>query len=509
MRNAHARSAKALAKEGLALVGKGDVERGYKLCLASMLLSPSLDGCVAFTHAFFTLQDFERALPFASEGLGIEADNAFLNYTAAVGLFSAQRHEEALELFSRAIAAAPEAYEPKLSRALVLAVLGRNDESIEGCREVLSADTLSPTDRENTTNNLACVYMLKGMPDQALAILDDAYPDTTNDRTLFYKAIVRLGRGDWPQAWHTYRARHGLHLNGAYPMPQVPLPRAATLDDLRNKSVLLCHEQGMGDSIQFLRYAPQLRELAKDLVIWVPTPLVRLAETMVLGENPSVTAYVTEDVGKACDVAVGMMDLPALFNTTVATIPSHRCFGPVPAEILETRRLRYTVRPRVGLCWRGMSRKENVTWVSTDAARSVDFADGIGHLIASFSHQVAFVSLQRTAEHRVPNYYRRWVEEPIADDFDFLDTAAVVDQLDLVITVDTAVAHLAASYGKPVWLLSRYDGCWRWFFDYRRTSPWYPSMKIYRQTELFNWTATIDCVIGDLAGWLMERRAAA
>lgn len=505
MRNTHARSAKALAKEGLALVGKGDVDRGYKLCLASMLLSPSLDGCVAFTHAFFSRQDFERALPFASEGLGIEADNAYLNYTAAVGLCSASRHEEALALFSRAIAAAPEAYEAKLSHAFVLTLLGRHDEAIKGCRAVLEHDELPPHDREGATNNLACVYMVKGQPDQAMAILQQAYPDTTTDKTVFNKALVKLGRGEWPEAWQMYRSRHRLMIDGRDAMPRPPLPVAETLDDVSGKRVLLYHEQGFGDTIQFLRYAIALREFASDLMIWVPPQMLRLAETLIIDKSFAVTA----GVESPCDVAVAMLDQPALFNTTTDTVPSARYFGPIPAEILETRRLRHSVRPRVGLCWRGLSRKEDMRCVVTDQARSIDFADGIGHLIASFSHQVAFVSLQRTAEARMPPFYRRMAEEPIADDFDFLDTAAIIDQLDLVITVDTAIAHLAAAYGKPVWLLSRYDGCWRWFFDYRTTSPWYPSMKIYRQTEPFNWTATIDRVIGDLAGWLMERRLAA
>jgi ADP-heptose:LPS heptosyltransferase len=107
-----------------------------------------------------------------------------------------------------------------------------------------------------------------------------------------------------------------------------------------------------------------------------------------------------------------------------------------------------------------------------------------------------FISLQQPAQH----IEDKRIAQPVRDGFDLMDTAGIIAQLDLVISCDSAIAHLAAALGKPTWLLSRYDGCWRWFYDDRTDSPWYPSLRLYRQPKAGDWASVIERVVGDLEG---------
>ncbi len=142
---------------------------------------------------------------------------------------------------------------------------------------------------------------------------------------------------------------------------------------------------------------------------------------------------------------------------------------------------------KIGLCWAGDSRQHDVRAHHIDKRRSIPFE----MMEPLLSLEANLVSLQ------MPSHWAndaRIIHQPIQDDWDLLDTAALIAQLDLVISVDTSVAHLSAALGKPTWLLSRFDGCWRWFYDGRTTSPWYPSMRIWRQKEHHSWPEVLERV---------------
>ena len=270
------------------------------------------------------------------------------------------------------------------------------------------------------------------------------------------------------EAWTLYEAR--LRLDGTRTWPDHP--RKWGGEDVRGKTVLLHAEQGLGDTLQFVRYAPLVAELGADVVLVVQPALKRL-----LAETPGVRQVLA--VGEAlppCDVFSPLLSLPGLFGTTLASIPP-----PLPYGLLAAR----APGPlRAGLTWAG-----NPTFVE-DRKRSLDPAlleplrsiDGI----ELFSLQLGPASVPAG------------ITDAMGGVSDMADTAKRIEGLDLVICVDTAVAHLAATMSKPVWLLSRFRGCWRWLAG-RADSPWYPGMTVYRQPRPGDWGSVLHQVRRDLA----------
>jgi hypothetical protein len=259
---------------------------------------------------------------------------------------------------------------------------------------------------------------------------------------------------------------------------------------LAGKTILLHAEQGLGDVLQFCRYAPLVAAQA-DVVLQVPGPLVRLLTSL-----PGRGRIVAEDEPlPEFDLHCPLLSLPFAFKTTLETIPRAIPYlAAAPAAVAAWRdRLVVLSGLRVGICWAG-----NPVVQSIDGRRSVGLARlaPLGDIAGAH-----FVSLQKGVAGadavRPPNgmTIHDWTDELQ----DFADTAALIEALDLVITVDTAVAHLAGALGKPVWILSRFDACWRWL-DGRDDSPWYPTARLFRQTAAGDW----DDVVARVGGALRE-----
>jgi hypothetical protein len=251
-----------------------------------------------------------------------------------------------------------------------------------------------------------------------------------------------------------------------------------------NGGVLLLHaEQGFGDTLQFCRYAPLAAARGWRVVLEVPQPLVRL-----MGSLDGVERVVASgDPLPEFDMQCPMMSLPFAFDTELDTIPAdipylsadHRDVGRWESRLAE-------LGPglRVGLVWAGNARRHSTDLNATDRRRSMDPAllgplAGVGG--------VHFFSLQKEGE--PPFALHDYMDECT----DFADSAALVETLDLVIGVDTSVIHLAGSLGKPVWLLNRYDSCWRWLRE-GETSAWYPGLRQFRQPLPGAWTPVVEAV---------------
>ena len=274
------------------------------------------------------------------------------------------------------------------------------------------------------------------------------------------------------------------------------LPRVAAPDwegePLAGRSILVFSEQGFGDGLQFVRYVPQLAAMAGRVTLLTERPL----EPLFAASLPGAQVAVRLPEGAAFDCKVAMMCLPRLFGTTLASVPADAPYLAVDADAAARWATRLAALPpglRVGLVWAGASRRHNPGASAIDARRSVSLAQ-FAPLAAASGAQ--FVSLQvgepsaEAAEPPPGMVLTDWTDELR----DFADTAALIAGLDLVITVDTAVAHLAGALGKPVWILSRYDGCWRWLKD-REDSPWYPTARLFHQDSPGDW----DNVIGRVA----------
>ena len=254
---------------------------------------------------------------------------------------------------------------------------------------------------------------------------------------------------------------------------------------------MVLQEEGLGDTLQFLRYLPLLARRGARVVAVVPPALTRLMRTVPgVAEVPDGDAPVPR-----FDFHCSFNGLPRAFETTLETIP---CEVPYlaadPALVRQWReRLPAGDALRVGLCWAGQARPWLAGFVGLDRRRSTDLAT-LAPLAAVPG--VRFISLQKgPAASDAAGFDLLDIMDEVRD---FADTAAIVANLDLVISVDTSVVHLAGAMGKPVFLLDRYDNCWRWLSG-REDSPWYPSLRIFRQQHSGEWAPVIARVATALA----------
>lgn len=396
------------------------------------------------------------AVTILEQGVAQYPDEISLRIMLGECLVIIGRWDDALTHLNFELDRDPTSYEGLINKALCLQMVERHDEAIE----IYHSLKASPIVLTNWGNLL----LEQGKHQEALALLDAH--DVHSPRLDFLRANLYLGTGDWPRGWQFYQARAS--------RPNVP---KISLADLRDQHVILLAEQGLGDTLMFVRYAKVLRPFVAKLSIYAPETLRRLLSCLELD------ADVVDSVSNG--ILLPLLDVPFLLGTTIEAIPD-----PVPYAISEAHRLPENGKPRIGLVFAGSSAGD-VQQRRTFDRRSMPHE--MMRPLLDQSEKYDFISLQMP-EHYV---YERWLLA-LRDGFDMLDTASVVQQLDLVITIDSAVAHLAGSLNVPVWLLSRFDGCWRWFWDERDDSPWYPSMRIYRQKTPHSWPEVIRRVCDDL-----------
>ncbi|MBB3261255.1 Flp pilus assembly protein TadD [Paraburkholderia bannensis] len=311
-------------------------------------------------------------------------------------------------------------------------------------------------------------------------------------------ALPLLCLGDYESAWPLYEARHDPSMGAeGVRRPPVPYPPWQG-ESLVGKSILVWPEQGLGDSLQFCRYVPMLKALgaAHVSVACAPTQQ-RLFETLAGADR--VIPLNGQGRIERHDYWCLMMSLPLRFGTTVATIPARVPYLLAQADEVEKWRTRLPrTGLKVGLVWAGNPRADQASSNAMDQRRSLD-AQAFVPLLNMPG--VTFISLQlgdstRPQIAKLPAAIQPF--DPMDEVRDFADTAAIVANLDLVITVDTSMAHLTGALGKPVWVLSRYAACWRWFKD-REDSPWYPGARVFRQTQADAWDDVLRRVERSLA----------
>jgi hypothetical protein len=331
--------------------------------------------------------------------------------------------------------------------------------------------------------------------DEALASFDRAIAIRPGlAEAHFNAALCLLLTGDLSRGWKQYEWRWSTDQLRSE-QRNFSQPQWTGSDKIAGKTILLHAEQGLGDTLQFCRYVPQVAARGARVIFEVPTPLVALMRTLA----GDIDVIARGDHLPAFDLHCPLLSLPLAFNTELDTIPGETPYlSAVPAKSDAWReRLGPRERPRIGLVWAGDPRKQLPNAHLIDRQRSITF-DMLAPLFEAADCD--FVSLQKgeqaVAQLRASALCNRVVDW--TDDFhDFSDTAALVDNLDLVIAVDTSVAHLAGALGKPLWLLNRYNTCWRWLLE-RDDNPWYPTVRQFRQDEMRNWDAVMARVTGSL-----------
>ncbi len=307
----------------------------------------------------------------------------------------------------------------------------------------------------------------------------------------FNLSLALLKGGRLREAWDLYEAR--------WETGQLPKVRADLQpwrgEPLEGRTIALHAEQGQGDTLHFVRYAPLVAERGARVFLIVQPSLKRLVARM-----PGVAAvYGTSDAFPRPDFHCPLLSLPRLFGTTLESVPARMPYLFPPAEAVA----HWLSVPlpgdglRVGLVWSGDPRPGFISAHLTDRRRSMILAD-FAPLAQVPNLRLVNLQMGAPAAQLADPPPGLVLHDPMGAVRDFADTAALILRLDLVITVDTSVAHLAGALGKPVWVLSRYDGCWRWLQE-RDDTPWYPTMRLFRQTEPGGWAATVARVAAALS----------
>jgi tetratricopeptide (TPR) repeat protein len=355
------------------------------------------------------------------------------------------------------------------------------------------ATALDPGDAA-AWSNLGVVLKIEGAFAESFSAHDRAVALAPDDPQLrLNRAVARLRAGRMAEAWpdYEYRLRLG-------PTPRLPgatlLPSLATLpEDLSGRTVLAWHEEGFGDTIQFARYLQPLAARGARVIAYVPEALARLFTTLA-----GVTAVLCPPAPvPEHDWHCPFFSLPRIFATTLETIPA-----PIPYLHADPREVAAWAPHvpaeglRVGLVWAGQARPWLPGFASLDANRSTTLAT-----LAPLATVpgLSLVSLQKgPAAAQVRDLPPGMVlADPMAGVHDFAATAAIIANLDVVVSVDTAVAHLAGALGRPVFLLDRYDNCWRWLAG-REDSPWYPTLRIFRQPRMGDWAPVVEDIVAAL-----------
>jgi tetratricopeptide (TPR) repeat protein len=413
--------------------------------------------------------EIEPAMPAALSNLG-------------VALYELRDYGEAATTQRKAIAAAPTFADAHSNLGNALHALRDFDGAMAAYRRAVE---LKP-DYADAWANLGTTLHHAGSFDDAIVALRRAIassPHHANARSGL--GILLLMRGDLAEGWEQYEWR--LRSSGRQG-PRL-LDRPWQGENLAGKHIYVQAEQGFGDSLQFARYLPLLAARAAAVTLRVQPPLVGLLRESlpgitVLGDRGDPAPY-------HCDAS--LLSLPFLFKTRLETVPAGIPYLRAPAQGTQ-RRIRRVARIegcRIGLVWGGNPEHVN------DHRRSID-PDQLAPLLAVAG--ASFASLQygaRAADLRRLKRDNSGIADLASDFGDFADTAAAVDALDLVITVDTSVAHLAGALGKPVWVLLPWVTDWRWML-HREDSPWYPTMRLFRQQRGGDWSSVIAHVTREL-----------
>lgn len=390
---------------------------------------------------------------------------------------------DALATFERALQARPDFAEALSNRGLVLHELDRFEEALADYDRALKIKPELPDAHVNRGNALR--ELLRH--EEALAAYDRALgikPDL--EAVYLNQSLSRLVLGDLVGGWPRYEWRWQTDQSVA---PERPFAQPMWLgkEPLEGKTVLLHAEQGMGDTIQFCRYARFVADKGAKVVLAAQAPLKPLLE----GLEGVDRIIVPGELPPAFDYHCPLLSLPLAFATTLETIPAGRGYIHIAGPRFDARldewkaRLGSDDRPRIGLVWSGNANHKN------DRNRSV----ALSSVVRILSDRARFVCLQneiRAADATVLEQ-RGDIERFDAELVDFAETAALIAHLDLVVSVDTSVAHLAAAMGKPVWLLLPFNPDWRWLLA-REDSPWYETVRLFRQARLGDWEETLSKV---------------
>lgn len=508
-----AAAARALLDAGVRAHAAGRIEEGIAAVDAALRIEPDFPEALSF--AGFILHQRGHgagALRFYERALSLKPGDATAWFNRGMVLYGARKLEEARESFARACALRPDAAGYHCNHGAALFELGRLSEAAEIYERALALDPRLAQTALNLGNalmrlgryreareaylhaidaradyamafcGLGIVAKELGNFDEAMRAFDKALElEPNSEEALSNRGCLQLQLGDFAAGWEGYEYRWS---RGSRP---VPISSAqfdfSAPEYLIGRKTLVVNDHGLGDTIQFFRYAVLLARAGAEVTFAGPRKMWRLLSS----SGAKMSWREENDLAGDFDDVLAISSLPRACGTRLVTIPA-----PTPYLFAEPERIAFWrarlrgVGMKIGLCWRG-----NVDF-RVDPRRSIPPE---AFLPLAGLENVRLINLQKGARaEELPEALSGRMEN-LTEDFDlgpdaFIDTAAIVANLDLVVTCDTSMAHLAGALGRPVWVALRHISEWRWMAG-RADSPWYPSMRLFRCREGDDWTALL------------------
>lgn len=478
-------SVEALYNSAVALERLGRAEEAMQRCERAL----KLDSRHAKAHAtrgnaLLHLKRYEEALADYARALDIEPGAVDVLCNQGTALRQLERHDAALQCYDAALAANAQCAEAWSNRGNVLQDLHRYDDALASFERALAINPKYAMAWFNRGSVL--LEMLRF--DDALASFDQAIAfDPNYVDAHFAQGFIHLRNGDFARGWPKYEWRlrdpKSEHRDRVFARP-----RWTGTESLDGRTILIHAEQGFGDTIQFCRYAERLADAGARVVLEVQPALRSLLASL---RGPAQVVARGEPLPDH-DFHCPLLSLPFAFQTDAATIPGKTPYLQAdPGQVRDWEdRLGARRSLRVGLAWSGNPEHRN------DRNRSIALAE----LMPLLDLDVEWISLQKVVHERDAALLERApIDRFDAELRDFSDTAALIRSLDLVVSVDTAVAHLAGALDRPVWILVTHLSEWRWLSE-RNDSPWYPSARLFRQPAAGRWPDVIEAVRAEIAG---------
>ncbi len=440
----------ALHMLGIINAQRGSFEEAEKFLRKALSVDPKVAPCF---HNYGTvlakLKRFKEAIESYNSAIRLAPNHAPIYSDRGNALYELKRYDEALAAYDKALALKPDFADAWIGRGNVFYSLNRDEEA------------------------LACY-------DKAISLKKD-FPEGN-----WNKSLLKLSLGEYEEGWQLYewRSKNKRFTSAVRNFSQPPW---LGNDSIVGKTILVHSEQGFGDTIQFYRYLSKLKTLGCEIVFETQVPLAPLIKAQrdncqIIGQGETLPSF---------DVHCPLLSLPLAFKTTLETIPAQVPYLFPPHEKLELWRTKLGTKskPRIGLVWSGSLKFAN------DIRRSIP----LELLLPIMSREAEWHSIQkdvRANDYGSLNSNLTFIDHaPSLNDFS--DTAALIVEMDIVISVDTAVAHLAGALGKRVWILLPFHPDFRWLRD-REDSPWYPTARLFRQTKDGEWESVIDRVSQEL-----------
>jgi tetratricopeptide (TPR) repeat protein len=441
---------------------------------------------VNLANAFGGVQRFDKAVDIYRNAQRLGINDAGLLNNLGLALRGVERLEEAIGCFQAALILDPTHTATRFNLARAIAATGRLAEAEALFRRL--QNTLppgTPIDRiADLANEFAGTLIAMGRAGEALDVLRVAIANGHASQPIrSNEALVLMVLGRFAEGWPAYETRW-VAADHDRPHPDYSI---IDPDQVAGKIVLVKEEQGRGDVIQFLRYVRPLAARGARIVLSVYADLIPLA-----AELPEVeTVLEADEVEADYDFLTSVMSLPLAFRTDITTIPAEVPYLRTPAARIGRMRHHLGPRrmPRIGVAWSGST---------ASYARA---AMPVATLEPLLRHPgVEFHCLQN----EIRPVDRAWLDQTgivtthEAMLRDFADTAALIEAMDLVISIDTAVAHLAGALAVPVWIMLPFNPDWRWLLN-REDSPWYPTARLFRQPAPFDWNSVVRSAAAALA----------